>query len=147
MIIYFLQAHCRAFVINVFVKTIQTTKFSPELKVVLNELNQLICTNWILNQLGDFIQVKRNTNIIFNINCNRHISPIDLEFNLDQLLLSGYFRQFYSHFEDFSGVLLLFLRVEHSNLKIIYGKLSTLLFLPNYSTIKYDITRYLDFRH
>ncbi|XP_025203617.1 probable peroxisomal acyl-coenzyme A oxidase 1 [Melanaphis sacchari] len=50
------EAHCRAFVIDIYVKTIETNQFSPELKSVLTQLGELICAQWILNKLGDFLQ-------------------------------------------------------------------------------------------
>lgn len=55
--ILLLQAHCRAFVIKMYLKTILTEQFTPELMAVLTQLGQLICTHWILNRLGDFLQV------------------------------------------------------------------------------------------
>lgn len=40
-----------------FVKRLKMIKLSTELMKVLTELCELICTHWILNQLGDFLQV------------------------------------------------------------------------------------------
>ncbi|XP_026805001.1 probable peroxisomal acyl-coenzyme A oxidase 1 [Rhopalosiphum maidis] len=50
------EAHCRAFMISVYVKTLKTNQFSPELMNVLTQLGELICAQWILNRLGDFLQ-------------------------------------------------------------------------------------------
>ncbi|KAL5236415.1 hypothetical protein ACI65C_003825 [Semiaphis heraclei] len=50
------EAHCRAFVISVYVKTLETNQFSQELMAVLTQLGELICAQWILNRLGDFLQ-------------------------------------------------------------------------------------------
>jgi len=50
------EAHCRAFMISVYVKTLKMNQFSPELMEVLTQLGELICAQWILNRLGDFLQ-------------------------------------------------------------------------------------------
>ncbi|KAE9532033.1 hypothetical protein AGLY_010235 [Aphis glycines] len=50
------EAHCRAFVISTYVKTLKTNQFSPELMDVLIQLGELICAQWILCRLGDFLQ-------------------------------------------------------------------------------------------
>jgi len=50
------EAHCRAFVINCFVRTLKSVKLSNELMKVITDLCELICAHWILNQLGDFLQ-------------------------------------------------------------------------------------------
>ncbi|XP_050434903.1 probable peroxisomal acyl-coenzyme A oxidase 1 [Adelges cooleyi] len=50
------DAHCRAFVINVFIATLHKVQLSPELKLVITQLAELICVHWILLKLGDFLQ-------------------------------------------------------------------------------------------
>ncbi|XP_050548999.1 probable peroxisomal acyl-coenzyme A oxidase 1 isoform X2 [Daktulosphaira vitifoliae] len=49
------EAHCRAFVINSFLATLENVQLSPELKAVLDQLAQLISVHWTLNKLGDFL--------------------------------------------------------------------------------------------
>lgn len=61
---FILQAHCRAFVINTYVKTLETANVSLELMSVLIELGELICAHWILNHLGDFLLVNTYFNFI-----------------------------------------------------------------------------------
>ncbi|VVC32713.1 Acyl-coenzyme A oxidase, N-terminal,Acyl-CoA oxidase/dehydrogenase, central domain,Acyl-CoA [Cinara cedri] len=50
------EAHCRAFVIDVYLKILQTSTFSTEIMKVLTDLGELICACWIINRLGDFLQ-------------------------------------------------------------------------------------------
>ncbi|KAL4084612.1 hypothetical protein QTP88_027543 [Uroleucon formosanum] len=50
------EAHCRAVVISFYLKTLEMNHFSPELMTVLIQLGELICAQWILNRLGDFLQ-------------------------------------------------------------------------------------------
>ncbi|XP_050423855.1 probable peroxisomal acyl-coenzyme A oxidase 1 [Adelges cooleyi] len=75
------EAHCRAWVINIFMMSLKKMQVSAEIIEVITQLCELICAQWTLNSVGDFLQYS-NLNVsdvpsIQNLmeNCLKLIRP------------------------------------------------------------------------